>query len=173
MDLEKLKYPIGKFDHFKSVSFTDVPEGIQIIESFPVKLSELVNKLTPEQLQTPYRPDGWTALQVVHHLADSHSNALIRFKLALTEENPVIKPYHENLWAELEDGKTTPVEVSLQWISALHKRWAILLRSMTESDFERTYFHPESKRTYPLKQVVSLYVWHCNHHYGHIESVLK
>lgn len=173
MELEQLKYPVGKFDYSKLLSFTDVSEGIKLIETFPGRLSALVNSLTPAQLNTPYRPDGWTALQVVHHVADSHSNALTRFKLALTEDNPTIKPYHENLWAELADSKITPVDVSLQWITALHKRWEILLHSMEDADFKRTYFHPESQKTIPLMQVVPLYAWHCNHHYAHIESVKK
>jgi hypothetical protein len=173
MELEQLKYPVGKFDFVKTISFADIPTGIETIAAFPAKLSALVHSLTPAQLATPYRPDGWTALQVVHHLADSHCNALIRFKLTLTEENPTIKPYAENKWAELADSLETPVEVSLQLITALHKRWEILLKSMKESDFDRTYFHPESQRTFPLRQVVSLYTWHCNHHYAHIESVKK
>ena len=173
MELEQLKYPVGKFDYVKTISFADVPTAIQTIAEFPVKLTVLVESLTPEQLATPYRPGGWTAAQVVHHLADSHSNALIRFKLTLTEDNPTIKPYMENLWAELADSKETPVEVSLQLILALHKRWEILLKSMKEADFNRTYFHPESQQTFPLRQVVSLYAWHCNHHYAHIEAVSK
>ncbi len=173
MELEPLRYPVGKFDYLKPISFIDVPEGIRIIVEFPTKLATLVHTLITNQLDTPYRPDGWTARQVVHHLADSHSNALIRFKLTLTEDNPTIKPYQENLWAELADSKITPVEVSLQLITALHKRWEILLDSMQESDFDRTYFHPESQQTFPLRQVVSLYAWHCNHHYAHVEAVSK
>ncbi len=173
MELEQLKYPIGKFDYVKTISFADVPTSIQTIAEFPIKLTVLVESLAPEQLAMPYRPGGWTAAQVVHHLADSHCNALIRFKLTLTEDNPTIKPYMENLWAELADSKDTPVEVSLQLLMALHKRWEILLKSMKEADFNRTYFHPESQRTFPLRQVVSLYAWHCNHHYAHIASVTK
>jgi len=171
MNLEQFSYPLGKFDYLKDIPYIDVAAGIQTIAQFPARLSALVNQLTEAQLHTPYRLGGWTALQVVHHVADSHSNALIRFKLALTEDNPVIKPYHENLWAELADSKITPVEVSLQWITALHKRWEILLQSMQETDFDRTYFHPESERRFPLRQVVALYAWHCNHHYAHVEAV--
>ena len=171
MQLEQLKYPLGKFDYFKELGPTDLAEGIAVIEAFPARLSALAARLTDGQWETSYRADGWTARQVVHHLADSHSNALIRFKLALTEDNPTIKPYRENLWADLPDSVNAPVEWSLQILDALHARWTLLLRNMSEADFDRTYFHPDSQRTFPLRQVVSLYAWHCNHHYAHVEAV--
>ena len=171
MQLEQLKYPLGKFDYFKELGPTDLAEGIAVIEAFPARLSALAARLTDAQWETSYRADGWTARQVVHHLADSHSNALIRFKLALTEDNPTIKPYRENLWADLPDSVNAPVEWSLQILDALHARWTLLLRNMSEADFDRTYFHPDSQRTFPLRQVVSLYAWHCNHHYAHVEAV--
>lgn len=173
LTLEQLKYPIGTFDSSQPVGSAEIAGYIQTIVELPAKLTQLVTGFTDAQLDTPYRPEGWTVRQVVHHLADSHANALIRFKLALTEENPTIKPYLEHLWAELPDGKTAPIGISLQLLTALHQRWEIVLRSMTPADFERTYFHPESRRTFPLKQVAALYAWHCTHHYTHIQSLAQ
>lgn len=169
--LETLKYPIGRFDYDRDVPFAEVSRHMETIVELPGKLAELVHGLSDSQLDTPYRPDGWTARQVVHHLADSHGNALSRYKLALTEDNPTIRPYHEDLWAELADGKTAPVTVSLQLLAALHQRWAVLLDSMREADFGRTYFHPQSQRTFALRQVTALYAWHGNHHFAHIQSL--
>lgn len=126
-----------------------------------------------KKLALHYRPEGWTIRQVVHHCADSHSNAFTRFKLALTEENPSIKPYKENLWAELPDVTTAPVDWSLKIIANIHKRWVVLLKSMSIADFERTYFHPESNRVWKLFEVLALYAWHCNHHLAHVKQAKK
>jgi hypothetical protein len=130
-----------------------------------------VNVLSEAQLETPYRPEGWTVRQTVHHVVDSHINAYIRFKLALTENNPAIKPYEEALWAELADGKGALVEWSLQLLKYVHLRWVMLLNSLTEPDWERTYFHPETKRVFALREVAALYAWHSEHHYEHINQL--
>lgn len=169
--MEHLKYPVGRFEFGKTYSKAETQAQIQTISALPSKLFNIVNVLTEAQLETPYRPGGWTVLQTVHHIADSHMNAYIRFKLALTEANPTIKPYEEAFWAELADGKAAPVEWSLQLLKYVHLRWVMLLNSLTEADLERTYFHPESKLVYPLHQVVATYAWHSEHHYEHIHQL--
>jgi uncharacterized damage-inducible protein DinB len=169
--MENLKYPIGRFEFGKTYSKAETNAQIQTISALPSKLFNVVNVLTEAQLETPYRPGGWTVRQTIHHVADSHMNAYMRFKLALTEENPTIKPYEEGLWAELPDGKTAPVGWSLQLLKYVHLRWVMLLNSLTEQDLERTYFHPETKRTFPLSEVLALYAWHSEHHYEHINQL--
>lgn len=171
MELENLKYPIGKVQFEDTYTIAEIKTNIQIISGLPGKLCNIVNGMSEKQLETPYRPDGWTVRQTVHHLADSHANAYIRFKLALTEDNPTIKPYKENLWAELADGSTAPVEWSLQMLKYLHLRWVVLLNSMTEADLARTYHHPESGRNFTLAQCVALYAWHSEHHYAQINNL--
>lgn len=169
-DLEQLRYPLGR--HEKPARFTGdkLQEYISTIEHFPARLAEEVSGLTDEQLDTPYRPDGWTIRQLVHHCADSHMNALIRFKLALTEETPTIKPYLEARWAELPDSRM-PVAVSLELLSGLHSRWAALLKSLKPADLERTYIHPEHGATFRLDETMSLYDWHCRHHLAHVTEL--
>lgn len=169
--MENLKYPIGRFQLGKSYSMDETKSQIQTISALPSKLFNIVNSLNETQLETPYRPDGWTIRQTVHHIADSHLNAFARFKLALTEDNPTIKPYEEHLWAELADGKTAPVDWSLQLLKYVHLRWIMLLNSLTEAHFQRTYLHPETKRVFPLQEVVALYAWHSEHHYAHIHNL--
>jgi uncharacterized damage-inducible protein DinB len=168
-DLEVLKYPTGKFARGTKA---DTPERaaacIAVIEAFPQKLRAEVQGLSDAQLDTPYRPDGWTVRQVVHHLADSHGQAPGRFKLALTEDKPTIKPYKEALWAELIDARTMPVEPSLQIIAGLHARWAGVLRGMSATDFQRGFIHPEQNREVSLAEALELYVWHGGHHLAHI-----
>ena len=167
-DLEKLKYPIGKFSKPSSISSSDVHQWIKEIILLPKELGEIVRKLSDEQLQTPYRPEGWTVQQVVHHVADSHMNAYIRTKLALTEDNPTIKPYLEDRWAQLPDSQETPVLFSIQLIQALHYRWAVILTSLKFDDFKKTFFHPESKRTITVAELVGIYAWHGKHHMAHV-----
>lgn len=170
--MERTKqYPIGKFIFNKDFNETEFLAWIQQIEDFPSLLIQEVQGLTAEQLDTPYREGGWTVRQVIHHCADSHMNSFCRFKLALTEDNPTVKPYHEDLWAELPDGKTSPVEDSLAIIQAVHKRWVLLMRSMKSEDFQKTFFHPERKQSIGLDFNVALYAWHCKHHLGHIQLV--
>ena len=169
--MENLQYPVGRFKLEEEPGMAQINLSIGVIKKLPEKLTEAVKGLNDEQLNPRYREGGWTIRQVVHHLADSHMNALIRFKLALTESNPVIKPYFEDKWAELEDYRTVPIEVSLKLIEALHERWVTLMESMTLQDFNRTYFHPENNRQYLLAEVVALYDWHSRHHLAHITSL--
>ena len=144
---------------------------IEEIAAAPAALRSAVSGLTPGQLGTPYRPGGWTVAQVVHHVPESHMQAYGRFKLALTEDQPTVKPYDEAKWAELPDVTRTPVEVSLTLLEALHKRWVTLIRALTPEDFKRSYVHPEYKRTYTLETVLAMYAWHGQHHVAHITSL--
>lgn len=166
------RYPIGKFDRNINVTKEMRSGFIKTIETLPTSLREEVENLSNEQLDTPYRDGGWTVKQVVHHIPDSHVNAYIRFKLALTEDNPAIKTYKENLWAELKDTFETPVEVSLNLLEAVHKRWAILLRSLTDEQFERTFQHPEWG-SITLAKTLALYAWDSNHHLAHVSELKK
>ncbi|AEI49401.1 YfiT family bacillithiol transferase [Runella slithyformis] len=169
--MESFSYPIGRFEYGKTYTIAETKSHIQTISALPSKLFNIVNPLSQAQLETPYRPEGWTVLQTVHHIADSHMNAYIRFKLALTEDNPFIKPYEEALWADLADGAGAPLDWSLQLLKYLHLRWVMLLNSLTEEDLQRTYFHPETKRVFPLQEVVAMYAWHSEHHYEHIHRL--
>jgi hypothetical protein len=171
IDIEQLRYPIGKFNAPETITSENIAGWIAEIEALPGKLADAVNTLTDEQLATPYRPDGWMVKQVVHHLSDSHINAFVRFKLTLTEHQPIIKPYFEERWANLADGINTPITVSLSLLTALHSRWAILLHSLTNDDFEKMYVHPQYNYTVPLKWVVGNYAWHGNHHLRHITAL--
>ena len=163
---EDLRYPIGEFDKNIEITPGKRAEFIQIIKDLPKKIAEAIEGLSDEQLDTPYRPEGWTLRQTVHHVADSHINSICRFKLAMTEENPTIRPYFEDRWAELADSRL-PVEVSLQIIEGVHRRWAILLESMTDADFLKTLVHPDSGE-WTIEQFLAMYVWHSRHHTAHI-----
>lgn len=171
--LEQLKYPIGKFVTPTFYSKEILDEAIQTIANFPDKLKKEVEKLTIDQLETPYRPDGWTIRQVVHHCADSHMNCFIRLKWALTEDNPTIKFYYENLWAEGIDNKIMPIEPTLQFIDGLHYRLAFVMKNLTEIELEKTFIHPEHNKQFQLKEVICMYAWHCNHHLAHITELKK
>ncbi len=171
--MENLKYPIGKFKKPEIADNQFLNQCIQEIELFSGKLTIEVKHLTDEQLDTSYRPDGWTIRQVVHHCADSHMNSLIRFKLALTEDNPIIKPYFEERWAELTDTKLMLIEPSLKIIEGLHQRWVVLLRSLTKEDWEKTFVHPEHGKQIKLVENIGIYAWHCNHHLAHITNLKK
>ena len=172
--LELLKYPTGKFVRgTKAETPERVAACIAVIEGFPEKLRAKVEGLNEAQLDTCYRSGGWTVRQVVHHLADSHGQAPARFKLALTEDTPTIKPYKEALWAELVDGRTMPLEPSLQIISGLHARWSVVVRNMTPSDLDRAFFHPEQQREIMLGEALELYVWHSGHHLAHIMELKR
>jgi len=172
-ETEKEKYPIGSFIPPEETSFEDLQNQIETISEFPDKLEKLVEGLNKEQWNTCYRRNGWTIKQVVHHLADSHMNSYIRFKLALTEDIPTVKPYFEDRWAELGDNDSTDVSVSLLLLKALHVKWVNLIKSMSEEDFEKSFFHPEHGKEFTLKEILALYSWHCNHHYAQIEELLK
>jgi hypothetical protein len=171
-DLEQLKYPIGKF---KSEPCTEdeYPGLIENLAALPGKIRDAVNGLNDVQLDTPYRDGGWTLRQVVHHLPDSHMNAYIRFKLALTEDNPTIRIYHEDRWAECEEAHYGAVHDSLDLLDSLHRRWTAFLRTFKNSDFSRTYYHPEHKKNFVLAEVLAMYVWHGEHHLAHITETRK
>jgi uncharacterized damage-inducible protein DinB len=164
-----LRYPIGPFQLEGEVTMVLIESWMKEIEMTPVQLKEAVKNLSEEQLDTAYRPGGWTIRQVVHHLADSHINSYTRFKLALTEDNPTIKPYREDKWAELPDS-TLPVEISLTLLEALHSRWVTLLRSLQPSDLEKTFIHPDSGVN-TVGVTIGLYAWHGRHHLAHITSL--
>ena len=172
VDINQLKYPVGGFKYPQEVSSEQIEEWKDIIAGFPEALDQVVEDLTDEELNWIYRPGGWSIRQVIHHLADSHMNSFIRYKLALTEDNPTIKPYFEGLWADMPDGNNDDIHPSLDLIRGLHERWSILLENMSEEDFLRTFVHPESGRTIRLDQNLALYTWHCNHHLAHIRQAL-
>lgn len=160
------RYPIGKFDPNDA---TIRSEHIQTIAELPARLAASVAGLSEEQLETPYRPEGWTLRQTVHHVADSHINSLCRFKLAMTEdETPTIRPYYEDRWAELGDSKM-PVDVSLGIVDGVHRRWVVLLESMTDADYLREFIHPETGK-WTLDKVLAMYAWHSRHHTAHITN---
>ena len=167
-DNEDLRYPVGRLK-VKPEALTEAEraEAIAAIEGCPAALRQALAGLTPEQLDTPYRPDGWTVRQVAHHVPDSHMNAYIRFKWALTEDEPAIKAYHEDRWAKLADSHDTPVDVSLSLLESLHRRWVDLLRSMRPEDFQRALIHPENGRR-TLDQMLTTYAWHSAHHVAHV-----
>jgi hypothetical protein len=165
--MEELKYPIGHYSapaHFTSEILN---KYISVIELFPQKIKQETTHLSEEQLDTPYRPQGWTVCQVVNHCADSHMNALIRVKLALTEDIPTIKPYMEARWAELADG-TMPIQSSFQILEGVHKRWSTLLKSLSEKEWKKHFVHPEKGKELSLEESTGSYAWHCDHHLAHI-----
>src|SRR4030095_6155429 len=171
-NLEKLKYPIGKFDWSLEVSNEDRRRAIKTIDAFPVKISDFISSLNDSQLDTPYRPEGWTVRQVVHHVADSHMNALIRIKLALTEDTPTIKPYDENAWSTLPDMKL-PIAVSLSLIEGIHTRWIAVVNGMAVDQFARSFMHPELRTEMTLDHLLQLYAWHSHHHLAHITELRR
>ena len=173
MDLEKLKYPIGTFDCPSNITQEKLDAWISILEHFPNRLANLVSSLSEAQLNTPYRPEGWTVKQVVHHVYDSHHNSYMRFKWALTEDTPLIKVYNEKRWAEVFDYKTAPIKLSLQALEALHAKLVFLLKGMSAEDFQKAYIHPEKTEKVSLAENTGIYAWHCNHHYAHIENLMK
>jgi uncharacterized damage-inducible protein DinB len=168
-----LRYPIGKFHRHGELTEELRHRYIDDIERLPARLREAVKGLTQAQLDTPYRPGGWTVRQLVHHIADSHMNAYVRLKLALTEDSPLIKPYLEAKWAELKDAKILPVDVSLNLLDSLHQRWVSVLRSMTPAEFARTMRHPEWTEPMSLDDGLALYAWHGKHHVAHITELRR
>lgn len=167
---EQLRFPIGRLVMPTSFDAAWRAQAIQVVADTPTRLAAAVAGMTDRQLETPYRPGGWTVRQVVHHVADSHVNAYVRFKLALTETEPAVKNYEEGLWAELEDTRVVPIEVSLELLDALHARWVAILQAMSEADFRRTLIHPvHGVRT--LDQMLATYAWHGPHHVAHVGLV--
>ena len=167
--LEQKKYPIGRFAYGKTYSAKEVKDLIDEIGKFPKQLKKTLKKLKGEEIDTPYRPGGWTVRQVIHHLADSHINAYIRMKLAATEKTPYAKTYEEGLWAELSDGKTGSQKLSVRLLSALHRRWVAFLEGLNDADMKRGYFSPGAGRVLNIDEAIALYAWHGRHHIGHIK----
>ena len=169
--MEDLQYPIGRYE--RPSRFTPAARATWIAEiaTMPRALAEAVDGLTAAQLDTPYRPGGWTVRQVVHHLADSHVNAYVRTRLALTEEAPTIKPYDEKRWAELDDARSGPIGPSLALIRAMHERWVALLASLDEATLQRLFHHPELPQPLSVEEVLAMYAWHGKHHAAHITSL--
>lgn len=170
--MEDLRFPVGKFHYDGSPNDQQKQAFLNEVEQTPAKLRAAVKGLSDSQLDTPYRPEGWTVRQVVHHVPDSHLNAYIRFKLGLTEDDPTIKPYAEDRWAELSDTKATPIEVSLTLLDSLHDRWVRLLRALTPEQWKRTFRHPEMGPM-TLEKTLALYAWHGRHHVAHITELRK
>lgn len=165
--MEDLRYPIGRATRVDSLTPAQRDEAITVIADCPAHMRAAVAGLDDAQLDTPYRPEGWTVRQVVHHVPDSHLNAYIRTKLALTEDTPTIKPYDENAWATLADMRSTPIETSLRLLESTHDRWVRILQAMPPADFQKTLNHPENG-IMTLDRVLSMYAWHSRHHVAHI-----
>lgn len=168
--MDDLRYPIGKYEP-QPFSEQQKQEWLNDIKFLPLALENAILNLDAAQLETPYRDGGWTSKQVVHHVADSHMNAYCRFKLGLTEDNPTIKPYEENLWANLKDTHNTPINVSITLLHALHTRLHEVLRNISDEEFNRTIFHPEHKKEMTLWHLLGMYAWHGKHHTAHITSL--
>jgi uncharacterized damage-inducible protein DinB len=167
------RFPIGPFVNPQPFTAQTLADSIQAIADFPGALRRAVKSLSDAQLDTPYRDGGWTVRQVVHHCADSHMNSFIRMKLAWTEDNPTVKPYFEDRWAELADSKTLALDTSLALLDALHARWVVLLKSQPIAAYKKTLFHPEANRSIMLEEIVAFYAWHSNHHLAHVTTLCK
>ena len=170
--IEALRYPIGPMPAPQAYTTEQLKTNLAAIAGYPVKLAELTQTWPDSRLDTPYRPDGWTVRQVVHHVADSHMNAYIRTRLALTEENPRISPYEEQEWAKLSDA-ALPIAPSLAILSSLHLRWVRCLQALTPEQLERTYLHPGNQQTFRVADVLAMYAWHGEHHYQHIARLAQ
>ncbi|MBA3828067.1 MAG: putative metal-dependent hydrolase [Taibaiella sp.] len=170
-NLEELKYPIGRYERPGHYTAELKQEWMNVLEALPKWMDVCIENLDEVQLKTPYRPGGWTVIQVVHHVADSHMNAYVRLKLALTEHDPIIKPYKEALWAQLPDANELPVNISITLLHAMHRRWVHALRCMTPEDWERPYFHPDMERNVPIWEMTAMYAWHSRHHMEHIRQL--
>jgi hypothetical protein len=171
--LEKLRYPIGGFIVPEVYSGEYLSEKIAEITSFPERLKKEVSLLTDEQLDTPYRQDGWSIRQVIHHCADSHLNCFIRVKWTLTEDTPTIKYYYEDRWSELDDNLTMPIHPTLLLLEGLHYRLTYLMKNLSVTDLEKSFIHPENGREFQLKEIIGMYAWHGNHHLAHITELKK
>jgi hypothetical protein len=169
--MNDLRYPVGRFTPPAAISPGDRRGYIQHLVDAPERLRAAIEGLSDEQLSTPYRPEGWTVRQVVHHLPDSHLNAYVRFRLALTEDEPTIRTYREELWAELPDSRLAPVELSLSLLESLHRRLALMLRNVNEEEWRRPYRHPERSALIPLEVGVAEYAWHGRHHVAQITAL--
>jgi len=168
--MEDLRYPIGKYLP-QSFSESQLQEWLIDIKFLPLHLENAILNLDESQINTPYRPDGWTVKQLIHHVADSHMNAYIRFKLGLTEHNPTIKPYDEAAWAKLPDTDNLPINISLTLLHALHARWMEVIKGIKGDEWNRTVFHPEQKKEITLWHLLGMYAWHGKHHVAHITAL--
>ena len=166
------RYPIGKFSPQESYTPEEIAVNIGRIEALPLKIENIVGTLTPEQLDTPYREGGWTVRQVVHHIADSHMNAYVRFKWTLTEDSPLIKAYNEKLWATTPETQADP-RISIELLKALHTKWSILLKALSPTELKKEFIHPDTKQHLKLERIIAMYAWHGEHHLGHIGLVKK
>ncbi|MCB0374104.1 MAG: putative metal-dependent hydrolase [Muricauda sp.] len=171
--LEQLRYPIGKFEAPTKITPVHLEEWISVLEHMPKRLEDMVSVLSEEQLETPYRPDGWTVRQLVHHISDSHHNSYIRFKWALTEDTPTIKPYDEKSWAELFDTRTAPIQMSLDHLKAVHAKLVFLLKGLSREELQRKFIHPDGNVESTLEENIGRYAWHSNHHFAHIANLIK
>ncbi|NQZ45654.1 MAG: putative metal-dependent hydrolase [Flavobacteriaceae bacterium] len=171
--LEQLRYPIGKFEVPTSISDAQLQEWITILEHLPERFEAMVTSLSEDQLETPYRPGGWTVRQVIHHVSDSHHHSYIRFKWGLTEDNPTIKPYLEKEWAKLFDTRTAPIALSLAHLKAVHAKLVYLLKGLSREDLERKFTHPEGNEETTLAVNVGRYAWHGSHHFAHIANLIE
>jgi hypothetical protein len=169
--LEELKYPIGRYERPDHYTPELLQEWIAILRALPSWMDVCIENLDAAQLRVPYREGGWNTQQVIHHVADSHTNAYIRIRLALTEDNPTVKPYDENAWALLPDVDTVPVNVSITLLHAMHRRLVALMEVLTPAQWERTYYHPQYQRNFAVWEMASLYAWHSRHHTGHIQQL--
>ncbi|MEM7381027.1 MAG: YfiT family bacillithiol transferase [Bacteroidota bacterium] len=172
-ELQALRYPIGYFSRPDTITDEIIKDWIAQLESYPSRLRALVSTLTEEQLGTPYRPDGWTVRQVIHHVSDSHHNSYVRFKWGLTEDRPTIKAYEEKHWAELFDTKTGPIELSLVHLEAVHAKLVYLLKGLSREQLRRVFIHPDDGNETSLEENIGRYVWHGNHHFAHINNLLE
>lgn len=172
-ELYALRFPIGEFELPEIFDQGIIDSWIQSISDFPSTLIELTANLSTEHKNLTYRPEGWNIKQVVHHCADSHMNAFLRFKFTLTEDTPTIRPYFEDRWAELEDGLDDDLTATLQLLTALHSKWTKIARNLSHDELKRTYFHPANEKEYSLLEAIGLYAWHCDHHLGHVKLALK
>lgn len=166
---EHLRFPVGRYQKPDDLSLPALQKFIRDISGLPALLAKEVAGLSEQELDSPYRPGGWTKRQVIHHIADSHMNSYIRFRWTLTEDTPTIKAYDEAKWAELPDAKNEPISISLALIEALHNRWVKLLEALTEEDLKRTFLHPEDGKAYSLAELIPIYAWHGKHHLGHLK----
>lgn len=171
-ELHLLKFPIGEFV-FVEGGKEQVEEWIAILADFPTAVRQLTHNLTPTQKNWLYRPEGWSIKQVVHHCADSHMNSLIRFKLGLTEKEPIIRPYEEGKWALLIDGQEDDLEASILLLTGLHQKWVNLLNNLSAADLKKGFVHPEHNKRFTLKEAIALYAWHCQHHLAHIQQAIE
>lgn len=173
MDIEVLKYPVGKYDAPGEITDDQVNQWIQTLEALPDQLKKIVGNLSYDELELQYRPASWNIKQLVHHLADSHMNSFVRFKLIVTEDTPTIRPYNEKEWARTADANNEDIMDSIEILEGMHRRWVLLLKSLSPEDRKRTFFHPEYEGPLTLEWMIGLYDWHSRHHLAHIKQAIE